>query len=99
MTFSAWLPVSQKAWMPRSAACSTGTLNALDQVELAIMRLGTCELLNRPDVPYRVVIDEYVELAKVFGAEQSYRYVNGVLDKVAKRVRGTERRAGTGKTG
>lgn len=74
-------------------------LNALDQVELAIMRLGTCELLNRPDVPYRVVIDEYVELAKVFGAEQSYRYVNGVLDKVAKQVRGSERRAGTGKTG
>ena len=73
-------------------------LHALDQVELAIMRLGTCELLNRPDVPYRVVIDEYVELAKVFGAEQSYRYVNGVLDKVAKKLRGAERRAGAGKT-
>ncbi len=68
-------------------------LKALDQVELAIMRLGTCELSERPDVPYRVVIDEYVELAKVFGAEQSYRYVNGVLDQVAARVRGAERGA------
>ena len=68
-------------------------VGALDQVELAIMRLGACELLNRRDVPYRVVIDEYVELAKVFGAEQSYKYVNGVLDKVAIRVRAAERRA------
>ena len=64
---------------------------ALDQVELAVMRLGTCELINRPDVPYRVVIDEYVELTKVFGAEQSHRYVNGVLDKVAGRARAAER--------
>ncbi len=68
-------------------------LDALDQVERAVMRLGTCELIHRPDVPYRVVIDEYVELAKVFGAEQSHRYVNGVLDKVAGRVRAAERRA------
>lgn len=68
-------------------------IGALDQVELAIMRLGTCELLNRPDVPFRVVIDEYVELAKVFGAEQSFKYVNGVLDKVAQAARGDERRA------
>ena len=57
------------------------------------MRLGACELMHRPDVPYRVVINEYVELAKLFGAEQSYRYVNGVLDKVAQRVRTAERRA------
>ena len=64
---------------------------ALDQVELAILRLGACELLNREDVPYRVVIDEYVELAKLFGAEQSYKYVNGVLDKVANKVRAGER--------
>ncbi len=72
-------------------------VGALDQVELAIMRLGACELLNRRDVPYRVVIDEYVELAKVFGAEQSYKYVNGVLDKVANRVRAAERRADAGR--
>ncbi len=70
-------------------------VGALDQVELAIMRLGACELLYREDIPYRVVIDEYVELAKVFGAEQSYRYVNGVLDKVASKVRANEPRPET----
>jgi len=70
-------------------------LGALGPVERAIMRLGACELLNRPDVPYRVVIDEYGELTKICGAEQSYRYVNGVLDNVAKQVRGMEWRAGT----
>ena len=67
------------------------SVDALDQVELAVMRLGACELIHRPDVPYRVVINEYVELAKVFGAEQSHRYVNGVLDKMAARVRAAER--------
>ena len=66
-------------------------LKALNHVELAIIRLGTCELLNRPDVPYRVVIDEYVELAKIFGAEQSHKYINGVLDKLAVTERSAER--------
>ena len=65
-------------------------LKSLDQVELAILRLGTCELVHRIDVPYRVVIDEYVELAKTFGAEGSYKYINGVLDKLARSVRKTE---------
>ena len=65
-------------------------IQALNQVELAIIRLGVCELLDRPDVPYRVVIDEYVELAKIFGAEQSYKYINGVLDKLAATVRVAE---------
>lgn len=54
----------------------------LDPVEKAILRLGTYELTERIDVPYRVVINEAVELAKSFGAEQSHRYINGVLDKV-----------------
>ncbi len=68
-------------------------IQALNQVELAIMRLGACELLNRPDIPYPVVINEYVELAKIFGAEQSHKYINGVLDKLAVRVRAAERRS------
>ncbi len=51
-------------------------------VEKAILRLGTYEMLERIDVPYRVVIDEAVELAKTFGAEQSHRFINGVLDRV-----------------
>jgi len=65
----------------------------LDQVERAVLRLGTFELAHRPDVPYRVVIDEYVELAKLFGAEDSYRYINGVLDKLAAELRSVERGA------
>lgn len=62
----------------------------LDPVELAILRIGVCELAYRPEVPYRVVINEAVELAKVFGAEQSHRYVNGIMDKAARELRRTE---------
>jgi N utilization substance protein B len=58
----------------------------LDPVERAILRIGTYELEARLDVPYRVVINEAVELAKQFGAEQSHRYINGVLDKVARGI-------------
>ncbi|MDH3642156.1 MAG: transcription antitermination factor NusB [Gammaproteobacteria bacterium] len=64
---------------------------SLDQVELAILRLGAFELKNRIDVPYRVVIDEYVQLAKLFGAEDSYKYINGVLDRLAGDIRKIER--------
>lgn len=56
----------------------------IDPVERAILRIGVYELLNKPEIPYRVVINEGVELAKCFGADGSHRYVNGVLDKVAK---------------
>ena len=62
----------------------------LDPVELAILRIATQELAHHPEVPYRVVINEAVELAKAFGAEQSHRYVNGVLDKVARVLRRAE---------
>ena len=56
----------------------------IDPVERAILRIGVYELLQKPEIPYRVVINEGVELAKCFGADGSHRYVNGVLDKVAK---------------
>lgn len=56
----------------------------LDPIERAILRMGTYELETRIDIPYRVVINEAVELAKQFGADQSHRYINGVLDKVAR---------------
>lgn len=59
----------------------------VDPVERAILRIGTYELEYQPDVPTNVVIDEAVELAKVFGSDHSYRYVNGVLDKVASQLR------------
>jgi N utilization substance protein B len=65
-------------------------LKDLDKVELAILRLGTFELKERIDIPYRVVIDEYVEQAKTFGAEQSHKYINGVLDKLATQLRSVE---------
>jgi N utilization substance protein B len=65
-------------------------LSELDKVELALLRLGAYELSERIDVPFRVVIDEYVELAKVYGAEESFRYVNAVLDRLAQSVRAVE---------
>lgn len=59
----------------------------LDQVEQAILRLATYELTGRVDVPYKVVINEAIELAKSFGAEESHKFVNGVLDKAVKTLR------------
>jgi N utilization substance protein B len=66
------------------------SVSALDPVERSILRLATLELRDHADVPYRVVINEAVELARTFGAEQSHRYVNGVLDPVARELRGRE---------
>lgn len=65
-------------------------VSELDQVERAILRLGTFELAHRIDVPYRVVLDEYVELAKTFGAEDSHKYINAILDGLAKQLRTIE---------
>jgi N utilization substance protein B len=66
----------------------------LDAVERAILRMGAFELTHREDIPWRVVIDECVELAREFGAEQSHKYVNGILDKLARRTRDEARPAG-----
>lgn len=63
----------------------------LTPVEHAILYLGTYELQQRVDVPYKVVINESVELAKDFGAEDSFKYVNGVLDKLSYKLRKAER--------
>lgn len=62
----------------------------LDPIELAVLRIGAFELSERLDVPYRVAINEGVELAKGFGATESHKYVNGILDKLAQRVRREE---------
>lgn len=76
-------------------------LRYLDPVERAILRIGAYELMQRLDVPYRVVINEAVELCKQFGAEQSHRYINGVLDKLARnntfRAAERSRRDGAGR--
>lgn len=66
------------------------TLHSLDPVERSILRLGMYELLYHPEIPWRVVVNESVELAKMFGAEQSYKYINGVLDRAAHRLRAHE---------
>lgn len=65
-------------------------LDELDPIELSLLRMGSYELLRRIDVPYKVVINETVNLAKRFGATDSYRYINGVLDKVASTCRAVE---------
>lgn len=57
-------------------------LNNLNPIERSILRLATYELMLA-DVPYKVVINEAIEVAKSFGAEESHRYINGVLDKIA----------------
>lgn len=59
----------------------------LDPVERAILFLGMYELEFQPDLPWRVVVNEAVELAKMFGAEQSYKFINGVLDAAARSLR------------
>jgi N utilization substance protein B len=66
-------------------------LEQLDPVERAILMIGLFELLNRVDVPYRVVINEGVDLCKRFGATDAHKYVNAVLDRAAQEVRATER--------
>ena len=62
----------------------------VDPVEQAILRIGGYELMQRPDIAYRIIINEAVELAKLFGAEQGHRFVNGVLDKLAHVIRPVE---------
>ena len=59
----------------------------LDPVELAILRLGNYELQHRLDIPYRVSINEWLELAKQFGSVEGYKFVNGVLDQLARQLR------------
>lgn len=70
-------------------------MNQLDPVELAIFRIAAYELKYRIDVPYKVVINESIELAKIFGATESHKYINGVLDKLAARVRLAEIKGST----
>jgi N utilization substance protein B len=63
-------------------------LNRLSVVDRNVLRLATCELLAFPDVPFRVVIDEAVNLARRYGGEDSPRFVNGVLDALRLRLQG-----------
>ena len=62
----------------------------VDPIERAVLRLSAYELIHRIDVPYRVVLNEAIEIAKRFGSEHGHTYVNGVLDKAATEWRATE---------
>ena len=64
----------------------------IDPIERAVLRLAAYELKFRPDVPYRVVINEAIEVTKRFGADHGHSYVNGVLDKLAADLRAVEKR-------
>lgn len=68
------------------------SIEAVDPVERAILRLAAYELAYRPEVPYKVIINEAVDLGKRFGAEQAHRFINGVLDRLAARLRPAEMR-------
>lgn len=68
-------------------------LKDLDAVELATLRLGAYELRDHIEIPYRVVLDEAIELAKHFGGADSHKYINGVLDKLAITLRPDEKHA------
>ena len=65
-------------------------VNMIDPVERAILRMSVYELLHRLDMPYRVVLNEGINLAKYFGADGSHKYINGILDKVAQQKRAVE---------
>lgn len=67
-------------------------VSAIDPIERAVLRLAAFELTRRDDVPYRVVINEAVDIAKRFGAMHGHTFVNGVLDRVAAQCRGDEYR-------
>ena len=68
----------------------------IDPVERAILRISVYELINRLETPYKVIINEGVNLAKCFGADGSHKYVNGVLDKVSQKKRAVEIKAKQG---
>ncbi|WP_250625111.1 transcription antitermination factor NusB [Pinirhizobacter soli] len=67
-------------------------VNQIDPIERAALRLAAYELKYRPDVPYRVILNEAIEVTKRFGADHGHSYVNGVLDKLATHWRTAEKR-------
>jgi transcription antitermination protein NusB len=73
--------------------CLDRAVKDLSPVEHAILLVGAYELSRHPEIPYRVVLNEAVELAKTFGGTDGYKYVNGVLDKLAPTLRPAEARA------
>ncbi len=65
-------------------------IQGLNPIELTVLRIGAFELFNCPEIPYRVVLDESISLAKEFGSQDGHRYVNGVLNNLARKTRVVE---------
>ena len=76
------------------APCLDRPVARLSPIEHAVLMIAGCEFLRHPEVPFRVVINEAVELAKSFGGTDGYKYVNGVLEKLAATLREPEVREG-----
>lgn len=76
--------------------CLDRPIEQLSPVERAVLLVAAYEFKCHPDIPYRVIINEAVELAKTFGGVDGYKYVNGVLDKLALKLRAAEAQAGRG---
>jgi len=72
------------------ATCIDRPINELSPVERGILLMSTFELIHKPDTPYRVIINEAIELAKGYGGTDGHKFVNGVLDKLAARLRAEE---------
>ena len=77
-------------WRTQLGTCIDRPMKELSPVEHAILLLGAFELKHHLEIPYRVVINEAVELAKTFGGTDGFKYVNGVLDKLAPQLRPAE---------
>lgn len=66
-------------------------IQEIDAIELAVLRVAIYELIKRPDIPYRVIINEALVLTKKFGSTEGHKFVNGLLDRVAKNLRSIEK--------
>lgn len=86
------VPANESELSDQIKECIDRKITELDPVELSILLLGAYEMMHRLDIPYKVVINEGIELAKAFGATDSYKYVNSILDKLAHQHRKAEMR-------
>lgn len=84
------IPAIQKEIDTQMQPFLARSIQEINPIELAVLRIAIYELLKRPDVPYRVIINEALELTKKFGSPEGHKFVNGLLDKVAKKNRATE---------
>jgi N utilization substance protein B len=91
------VPKEEAALNARLAPLLDRPVAELSPIERGILLIGAYELLHCPDVPWRVAINEGVELAKKFGGTDGHKYVNGVLDKLAQDVRAVEIEAARGR--